>query len=427
MGEWSDYKSVTFIDFVPAAPTALAAVKTNGNSVLVSWTQAAASGTDGTATSWTLHYRTQNTNSWTAISVTGGTPSYHHTGLSGNTTYYYRVRAESSGGSSAFHPLASETQVSITLGNTLAAPSNVRAEATSDTEMKVSWNAVTGADSYEIQRFNPATPGTWGDLAGSAGADTDVTSGTEQSDTGLTASTTYLYRVRMVKETAKSGWSAVASGTTRATAPAVPTLVTTTTGQSMIRLSWQAVAGATAYHLEFLEGAQTHANFEDVNTNPTRRTISGNFRNYVHTGLKAGTQYTYRLRAVLSTGNGDWTSAGGSPQTVQPWTKPVAPDLTATSTVSTTITLTWDAVSVGGSHLTDAANYRVEWRVSGSGNAWAAVGETATCDATANTCELIDADLTASTHYQYRIRTEAPAGNGSHRSYWDYTNQRTPK
>ena len=180
----------------------------------------------------------------------------------------------------------------------------------------MSWNAVSGADSYEIQRFGGGTDSDeWGGL-GAATPDpttaTAVTSGTEYTDDdGLSASTTYLYRVRMVKEGVMSGWSAVASGTTRAAAPDVPTLSATTTGQSMIRLSWDSdVAGATAYHLEFLEGEQGHDEFEDPNTNPTRRTISGNFRHYVHTGLKAGTQYSYRLRAVLPSGNGDWTSDG---------------------------------------------------------------------------------------------------------------------
>ena len=113
-------------------------------------------------------------------------------------------------------------------------------------------------------------------------------------------------------------------------------LVATTTGQNMIRLSWESVPGATVYHLEFLEGAQGHAVFEDVITSPTRRTISGNFNNYVHSGLKAGTQYSYRLRAVLPEGNGSWTSDDGDQPsyraTVQPFTKPAAPDLTVTST-----------------------------------------------------------------------------------------------
>ena len=175
------------------------------------------------------------------------------------------------------------------------------------------------------------------------------------------------------------------------------------------------MSGATAYHLEWLEGAQAAAVFDNPNTNARRITISGNFRNYVHTGLKPGTQYSYRIRAVLADGEGDWTTAD-----VQPWTKPAAPDVSAAATDSDTITLTWKATT------TDAGAYRVEWRIAQSGDAWQAVTETVTAGSCTTTCELVDDGLEPSTHYQYRVRAEAAAGAGGHNSYWDYTNQRTP-
>ncbi len=424
LGDWSDYKSVTFVDFAPSDPTSLTAAKTNGGSIIVRWTQPAAARTasNGVATSWTIHWRTAATTTWSPIAVTGAT-SYHHTGLSGNTTYYYRVRAENSGGMSDFTDPVSET-----LGNALTAPTGVRAmDATDGTTvgMKVMWNAVSGADSYEIQRFGFGTDNDeWGSLTGTAGDDTDVT-GTETTDTNtLTANTTYLYRVRMVKEGVKSGWSAPASGTTMATAVTVaPTLVATTTGQSMIRLSWETVSGATAYHLEWLEGAQAATVFDNPNTNARRITISGNFRNYVHTGLKPGTQYSYRIRAVLSDGEGDWTTAD-----VQPWTKPAAPDVRAAATDSTTITLTWTAVTIGGGRLgvsPDTGTYRVEQREANSGDAWVDVTGAA-CVAAGNSCTVVVSSLEASHHYQFRVRAEASTGTGGNNSYWDYTNQRTP-
>ena len=106
LGEWSDYKSVSFVDYEPGLPTGLSAAKTNGASIIVRWTQPDADRVNGTvadrigaATSWTIHWRPATTTTWRPIAVTGAT-SYHHTGLSGNTTYYYRVRAENSGGQS---------------------------------------------------------------------------------------------------------------------------------------------------------------------------------------------------------------------------------------------------------------------------------------------------------------------------------------
>lgn len=433
LGEWSDYKSVTFVDFAPGAPTGLSAAKTNGGSIIVRWTQPADARTGspatGVATSWTIHWRTAATTTWSPIAVTGAT-SYHHTGLSGNTTYYYRVRAENSGGQSDFTDPISET-----LGNALTAPTGVRAvDATTGDPavpgIKVSWNAVTGADSYEVQRFGAGTDSDeWGELAATptAGNVTAETATMVTDNNGLTANTTYLYRVRMVKEGVMSGWSAVASGTTMAAeVTEAPTLSAITTGQSMIRLSWEAVPGATAYHLEWLEGAQDTAFFDNPNTNPPRITISGNFRHYVHTGRKAGMQYSYRLRAVFADGEGNWTVPAAA---TQPWTKPAAPDVSAAATNDTTITLTWKAVTIGAGKLgvsPDTGTYRVEQRIAGSGAVWEAVTATLTTGSCDTTCELPITGLTAKTHYQFRVRAEASSTTGDHNSYWDYANQRTP-
>ena len=129
MGEWSDYKSVTFKDFKPKAPTALSATKTTGTSIWLSWTQPAGvpgeTPRTGTATSYNLQWRTGQSSTWSNIAVSGTT--YHHTGLSGSTSYTYRVRAQNSGGESAYFPASTATQVTVPLGNTLPAPSGVKA------------------------------------------------------------------------------------------------------------------------------------------------------------------------------------------------------------------------------------------------------------------------------------------------------------
>ena len=462
LGEWSEYKPVTFVDYKPGRPANVGetnpptAERTNGASVLFKWTQpgpdrdsATVADRTGEATSWTIHWRHADTTIWTSEAVTGNS-SFHHTGLRSNTTYFYRVRAENAGGMSSF-----TDPVSVVLGTSLAAPTGLRAvdastdgtaanDPTDDVfRMKVSWSAVPGAVSYEIQRFGDDN--VWGDLADTAStADaemvTDVLSGTEIIDDNdddatasttsagdLAANTTYLYRVRTVKEGVRSGWSAVVSGTTREAGVGLPTLRVVTTGQSMVRVSWSAVPGATAYHLEWLEGAVDTATFDSSNTSPPRRTIGGNFNHYVLTGLDTGTQYSFRLRAVLSTGEGGWTDPAAADNTARAWTKPAAPDLTASTTSSTSITLTWDAVTVGGNRVgvgNTNGTYRVEWRVRNSGNPWVAVDQTVDA-CPSNKCTLVDTGLDADTHYQYRIRTEAADANGGHDSYWDYANQRT--
>ncbi|HEU4886272.1 MAG TPA: CAP domain-containing protein [Thermoanaerobaculia bacterium] len=84
-----------------------------------------------------------------------------------------------------------------------AAPAGVSAIATSSTQVQVTWNAVTGATSYEIYRRNPGGAFT---LRG-----TSLTTSYTDSASSHTA---YLYRVRAVNAGGSSGDSASALATT---------------------------------------------------------------------------------------------------------------------------------------------------------------------------------------------------------------------
>jgi len=425
MGEWSAYVMITLDDFRPLAPTNLVATATDDRSIWISWAAPDASGaTDGAATSYTLEWRLTGANAaWNPMTVTGRT-NYLHSGLRPNTRYHYRVKAHNSGGESGY---ATETDAT-TLPSQLRPPANV--EAVDATEggtaaITISWDEVTGATGYQIQRFG-LNGNEWGDLAGAAGQ-TDV-DGTETTDSGAsTANTTYFYRVRSMNSNGNvtSTWSAVVRGTTQATAPAAPTLVATSTGVSMIRLSWGAVSGATAYKLEWLEGDHDATVFGNDLIPRMEETLPGTDRHFVHTNLKAGTQYSYRLQAQLPLG----VVSAWQTTIVDGFTKPASPDLSATAAVSTTMTLTWDAVTFPNAttYLTADGNYQLERRESNSGD-WTAVTLSTACETTganANKCTASDTGLEPGKRYFYRIRavTTTPAGITS---YWDQTNQRTP-
>ena len=289
---------------------------------------------------------------------------------------------------------------------------------------------MSGASGYEVQRFS-TTNGMWGSFAGTADEDDDTSAAMiTDSDSSLAAGMTYLYRVRTVKESAMSAWSAAVSGTTNATAPSPPTLVATSTGMSMIRLNWNGVAGATSYEIQWLEGTYTNAEAFDA-PNLARATISpisGTHRNYVHTGRKAGTRYTYRIRALLAQGGEtNWAAP------IQQYTKPAKPALSASSSISTTVVLTWTAVpfvAADGTagNLTDAANYTVQRRLENTSD-WMTLTD-ATCTGTACTLSdtgtgLTPANLEASTRYFYRIRATVTRENIVYTSYWDYEHQNT--
>lgn len=90
---------------------------------------------------------------------------------------------------------------------TLAAPANVVATATGQTAIRVTFDPVSGATAYEVQRAPNGT-----DNFTTVGTPT----GTSYDDTGLSAETTYRYRVAATAGTVRSDYSTVATGTTSA-------------------------------------------------------------------------------------------------------------------------------------------------------------------------------------------------------------------
>ena len=443
MGEWSDYKAVTFKAHKPNVPTGLTGVKTSGTSILVSWTAPLADNTGGAmgglATTYTLRWRTAGSQTWTDKAVTG--TSYHHIDLRGNTSYSYRVRAQNSGGESDWV----DDLAPIVLGNTLSPPTGLRAvDATASdgtAGIKVSWNRVSGASSYEVQRFDTTdNPPMWGNFTGDNEQFETTTDTMLPQSSGLAAGMTYLYRVRTVTDSdAKSGWSAAVSGTTKASTATAPTLVATSTGMSMIRLSWTAVAGATGYEIEFLKGSYTGTDTDAITISALLILTGRRSRSLeevtVTTGTQAvlqGTRYSYRIKAQMLAQGGEtgWSNVA------QQYTKPDRPVLTASSTISTTMVLTWDAVkfvAADGSDGRLATNerYQIQRRAATS-STWTTL-IIGTDDCTNNKCTYSDAGtdlnpagLTASTRYYYRIRANSDARDGTtYTSYWAYRNQQT--
>ena len=176
----------------------------------------------------------------------------------------------------------------------------VTATAVSATQINLSWTAATdntGVTGYRVERCQGASCTNFVQIAAPAG--------TTFSDTGLTASTSYSYRVKAVDAAGNVSvnFSNVANATTAAAPPDTipPTDPTNLTAiaasSSQINLVWTTSTdsgGLAGYGVERCQGVGC-TNFVQIATTSTN--------SYSDTGLTAGTSYSYRVRAVDNAGN----------------------------------------------------------------------------------------------------------------------------
>ena len=136
------------------------------------------------------------------LDVGNGT-NFGVTGLSGGTTYYYRVRAVNAGGTSPNSNTINATTVP-------AAPVAQNANKISNIDFTANWKNATGATGYRLDVSTDSSFGSY--VAGYQ--DLDVGNVTSYDVTSLTPQTTYYYRVRAYNVSGTSGNSNVVTTTT---------------------------------------------------------------------------------------------------------------------------------------------------------------------------------------------------------------------
>ncbi len=183
----------------PGAPTGLWARALSATEIQLNWTDNATSETQfriecQTGTSW-QEIGTAGTNAVTTVA----------NGLAGNTTYAFRVRAANGTGASDYSNtvwVTTQSPASPPPSGIPNAPTGLWAQALSATEIRLNWtDNSTNETQFRVERQITAT--TWQEI-GTAGANAATfTAG------GLTANTTYGFRVRAYNGTGVSGYSNV--------------------------------------------------------------------------------------------------------------------------------------------------------------------------------------------------------------------------
>ena len=185
-------------------------------------------------------------------------------------------------------------------------------------------------------------------------------------------------------------------------APSVPANLTApSTTSTSISLAWTASTdnvGVTGYQILRAPGA-SGGTFAQIATSTTN--------SYVNTGLTASTTFRYQVRAVDAAGNASAvsntvtaaTQAGGGGDTQAPT---VPANLTAPSTTTTSVSLTWTA----STDNVGVTGYQILRAPGASGGTFAQI-------ATSTTNSYVNTGLTANTTYRYQVRATDAAGNVS--------------
>src|SRR5262249_3061643 len=136
---------------------------------------------------------------------------FNDSGLNASTTYTYRVRAKDLANNlSAYSNSAAGTTPAVPDTQAPTAPASLTATAGSSTQINLSWAASTdnvAVTNYLIERCQGAGCSTFAQIG--------TTAATTFNNTGLTATTSYSYRVRATDAANNlGGYSPQASATT---------------------------------------------------------------------------------------------------------------------------------------------------------------------------------------------------------------------
>jgi hypothetical protein len=286
----------------------LIATATSTSSISISWTDAS-----NNEAGFRIERAASSSGPFTELAIVGaGLATYANTGLAASTTYHYRVGAYNSAGSSAYSNTANATTQTVT--TIPLPPSGLTATAMSSSSIRLSWtDASNNETGFKVDRSTAST-GPWSQIATtSAGA-------VIYTNTALTESTRYYYRVRATNSAGDSTASNVANATT---APAAPiNLVATALSGTSISLSWTDNSSAEFGFLVERALAMTGPfSFVSVMSGPGPVTVGTNVTTYTDTGLSLSTTYYYRVRAVGLGGNSISTVASAMTLATLPQTR----------------------------------------------------------------------------------------------------------
>lgn len=296
---WTDYVRVTqliapsnlrIVDkaLIPSAPSDLTATAFSSIQINLSWQD-----NSNIETGFRIERANSSDGLWTQIAEVGADiTTYSITGLSASTTSYYRVRACNAVGNSICSNTASVTTPPCPDTTAPSMPTGLCATAISCSQITLSWSASTDTGDSGLKGFKVYCNGSYLTQV--------LAPSTTYADTGLSASSSYSYRVSAIdnagNESALTASQSAAtpecSGVTKIrTAPSAPTsLSASAVSSGKIKLTWQDNSTNE-------DGFEIERALSVSGPWTTICNMGANVTVYMDSGLTPLTIYVYRIRA----------------------------------------------------------------------------------------------------------------------------------
>ena len=306
--------------------TGLKVSEPNNGVVTLSWNSIAE------AEGYRVEYRYGNGtkySAWSTLTETLQATTYKVGNLKMGYTYIFRVTAYDEvripflGGISKDFSTPS-LEVSVT--NTIGKVSGLKVATTTPSKVKLTWNAVAGADGYLVQK---QVNGSWKSVK--------TTTSTTYTVTGLKTGSTTPFRVRAyVKNGSEKIYGSVSS-TVKGTAQVhkISDFKATSSGTTSVKLTWSS-ASVTGYQVYKKTESGSWKKYKTISSKSTT--------SFTDKGLELGTKYSYKIRGYYKTDSKTYYGDFSSAKSVRPTLKAVV-GMELTSITNTTAVITWDKIS----------------------------------------------------------------------------------
>ena len=254
--------------------TGVKASRNSYNSIRISWNKVPG------ATKYVIYRSNTKDGKYTAVKTMADKLYHIDTGLATGKTYCYKVAPFQNSQKGALSG-------AVWAKTTLDVVNGFSAKVTGPDSVTLSWNAVPGATKYVVYRSATSASAGWKAVR-------TLKSATKFKDTGLTSKTKYWYKVMPYRNSAKGQFSGVWW--------AIPQylklsgLSAKNAGLNNIKVSWNAVSGASAYKV-YRAGATYNAATDEIEMNRYSlvATVGGGVTSFSDTGVKQGNTYRYKV------------------------------------------------------------------------------------------------------------------------------------